>query len=229
MPRRDRAAWWALLGLLMAACSAESGPNLNDTARWRARLAKGDAEAVKALREEGAAAVPLLVDLLADTDVNVVTNAGLVAEGLGDAMGPLAESLLAAVVRFPGDPRLLSPLRGASAKPVLAPYLLATLEKGTPAEQRAAVEVLTHYGPLAAPGIPALMGFLTHAEEMTRLHAMNALSGIAAGAVEALPALEAARDRATSEHERRTASAAIKHIKVKARRAAVPVPSQDQD
>ena len=224
MPRSSRAAWTVLLGMLpgmlLAACSAESGPNLNDTARWRARLAKGDPAAVKTLKEEGVGAVELLNLLLADEDVTVVTNAGLVAEGLGEEIQPLAPVLLSAVVRFPGDPRMLSALRGRSAKPVLAPYLLGVLETGTPQQKAAALEVLTHYGPLAAPGLAAVVSFLKAEEEMTRLHAMNTLNGMGKDGASAIPELKAAHGQARSEHERRTAAAAIKHIKAKTRRAA---------
>ena len=209
-----------LLGLPLVACSAEAPPSLDDMAYWRGRLARGDAAAVKALQKAGASAVPLLVVLLADDDVTVVTSAGLVAEGLGEETYPLAPALLGAVVRFPGDPRMLAPLRTRAAKPTLAPFLLGVLETGTPEQKVAAVEVLTHYGPLAAPGVAAIVPFLRHEDATVRLNAMNALSGIGAEATAALPALEAAQAKAASDHEGRTASAAIQHIQAKAKQAA---------
>lgn len=203
---------WVLVALVVTACGGEPAPGLSDVAHWRGRLARGDGDAVKALRARGPAATELLATLLDDPDVTVVTSAGLVAEGLGADAAPLARPLLGAVVRFPGDPRMLGPLRTATGKPSLAPYLLGVLETGTPEEKAAAIEVLTHYGKLAAPGVASLVPFLEADAEATRLNAMNALSGIGADAQSAVPALEAARDRATGDQERRTATAAIRHI-----------------
>lgn len=203
---------WVLIGLALTACGAKPAPGLSDVSHWRGRLARGDGDAVKALRARGPEATQLLATLLADPDVTVVTSAGLVAEGLGAHAGSLAPQLLGAVVRFPGDGRMLGPLRTAAAKPSLAPYLLGVLETGTVEEKTAAIEVLTHYGKLAAPGVASIVPLLESSVDATRLHAMNTLNGIGADAESALPALEAAGERATSDHERRTANAAIRHI-----------------
>lgn len=218
----------ALALFALPACGGNGKPSLGDTAAWRARMAKGDFNAVKTLQAEGAAAVPLLEQLLRDDDVTVVTTAALVVPSLGPDAKPLVPALLAAVIRFPDDPRHLSPLREASIKPVAAAHLLDVLANGDPVQQAAAVNVLTHYARLAAPGMDVLVELLAAPDEIVRLHAMNTLAGIGIDAEAALPALEAARDR-TSGHEKRTAEAAIKRIRAASKPGShTPAPTRSE-
>ena len=145
------------------------------------------------LREDAAAAVPSLIDALADAYEPVQRNALYALGAIGEpAVAPLAEALAAEQEAFEAEPILhicdaahgLAAI-GAPAVPALKNALVDKREN----VRASAAYALGEMGPDAADAVDTLIRLLTDASDEVRRHAISALGMIQVPTEKTVPAL----------------------------------------
>lgn len=202
MPTRIR-PFALLLGLLLAVSLTVAGCSRRSKGPIRDRVAAGDSDALGELKEQGAAAVPKLMELMQDADPNVVVNAVNLLGGLGDAAKP-AVPLLIQALKMPGVKTQAGyALRGIGKAG--AEGMVSALESGDAETKKLVAEVMSGgVGPEFKAAVPALTRLVETGDAKTKTHAAMALAAIGSASESALPALRTAAETAglTSDQKR---------------------------
>ncbi len=181
----------ALAALLLLAACGDSSPSLKDTAYWQAKFAKGDPDAIQALAEEGAAALPTLRTLLQDENETVVQGAAMAMGEMGAEAAPAVPGLIAALRRFPGQPFVAQTLK--ELKEVAVPAMIEALEGDDPELKKQVAMLIRGTGAVHAPALPALIAILEGSDpDSVKLEAIPAVAAISVKLVsaDALPILK---------------------------------------
>ncbi len=144
-----------LLGalVLLPACS-DSGPHsLTDVSYWRVKFSHG--EGIETVVAQGAAATPLLTQLLGDTNEYTVQTAAMAVQQIGEPAAGTVPAMLDALSRFPKQAYVIEALK--SMKGSAVSYLVPMLGDGNPETQMRAIVALNGIGSSAGPAIVPLV------------------------------------------------------------------------
>jgi hypothetical protein len=137
----------------------------------------------------GAAAAPLLSNLLRDPDETVVAAAAMSAGRLGEAGEACLPALFDALRRFPDQPSVIQTVRALPGK--LEPFLVRWLEGSDLAEQKQAARLVLYTGAQNPGTLGPLMRILERdgPDDLKEL-AIGAIGTIGVPADPAIPLLE---------------------------------------
>jgi len=187
-------AWipFPLVALLLLAACSDAAPVKKDQAYYRARFAKGDAEAMRELSALGVSALPTLTALLQDDSEIVVQSSAMVLGDLKAEAAPAVPALLDALQRFPTNHFLAQTLKELKGEAV--PAMLVVLKgSAAPEFKKQVVKLVGGVGTAGEPAIPVLIGILeSSAPDPLKLEAIGSVAAISVKCVlgDALPVLK---------------------------------------
>ena len=205
----------ALLALLLAvgvlATACDSGKS-NEPMRERLMGRMAD-EAVEELREQGAAALPELVELARDPEPEVARTA-LAIIGFLDAEAEPAIPAVIEVLQHPDEGvRGIAVQTLKGLKKWSTPYLVQALPGSSGSKRSQILLVMSKgLGKEAAPAVGTLTKIVRTGNATDITHAAMALASIGSAAESAIPALEAAVDKVKTNDQRKMIKGCIKRI-----------------